>query len=117
MSKTLSAVISFFIVVVTFISCKKEGHSPMLFGFYTEASPVDGRSKLEFTFGNKVTLFRDLTANNSSSSDTYYYKLSPGKIKLIPAWIDNDPGLSFDFIQTNSDSFKIGNLYPNIPEA
>jgi hypothetical protein len=95
---------------IALASCKKEAGSSFN-GRYREASPVPGRSQLEFISNNRVVKME----TGSIYKDTFDYSFSADKILLKAVWA-NYPTQQFDFKKLDELSFQIENLYPAIPE-
>lgn len=104
------AVLFFFI----FSSCKKDKTPSDFHGLYIEASPIAGRSQLNF-INSKLVI---KTEPGSSYKDTFYYSFTADTTKIIltPSWTNEYSGQIFDFEKIDESSFKIENLYPSIPE-
>lgn len=111
MKQTLVITVLFFLI---FSSCKKDMTTSTLHGLYIEASPIAGRSQLNFINGKMVIK----TETGSSYKDTFYYSFSADttKITLTPAWTNEYSGHPIDFEKIDENSFRIENLYPSIPE-
>lgn len=105
--KYLTLTISFFLL----LSCNKTNTSTL--GLYTENSPVQGRSQLNFISNNLVVH----TETASSYSDTFLYTISSDKISLSPKWVSNATAQQLDFKRIDNNTFQIENLYLSIPEA
>jgi hypothetical protein len=101
-----------FILSTLLISCKKDAQN-LLYGTYTENSPVAGRSQLNFINDNTVIK----TETGSNYSDTFNYIISQGKISLALEGAISFPPQKFDFQIIDDNTFKIENLYADIPEA
>ncbi|MDQ6755550.1 MAG: hypothetical protein M3004_01315 [Bacteroidota bacterium] len=101
------------ILLLCFISCKKNSQSTELNGIYTEKYPISRRSQLEFATGNILIK----TEIGSSFKDSFKYKINGEIITLTPTWTTQYSGTDFTFKISNSDSFQISNLYPSIPSA
>jgi len=110
MKQTLVIIALFFLI---FSSCKKEKTS-VFHGLYIEASPIAGRSQLNFINSNLVIK----TETGSSTKDSFYYSFTAdtSKIILTPAWTNDYSEQPFDFEKIDENSFRIQNLYPSIPE-
>jgi hypothetical protein len=112
MKHTLVITALFFLI---FSSCKKDMAPSTLHGLYIEASPIAGRSQLNF-INSKIVI---KTETGSSYIDTFYYSFTPDTTKIIltPAWTNEYSGQPLDFEKIDKNSFKIENLYPSIPES
>jgi hypothetical protein len=111
MKQTLVIAALFFFI---FSSCKKDKAISAFHGLYIEASPIAGRSQLNFINSKMVIK----TETGSSYKDSFYYSFitDTTKIILTPAWTNEYSGQPFDFERIDENSFKIENLYPSIPE-
>ena len=85
----------------------------MFNGLYTEISPVQGRSQLNFLKGNMVVK----SEPGHLTADTFHYSLLPGKIVLTPAWTTQFSAQEFNFEKIDEHTISIQSLYPGIPEA
>jgi len=103
------------LLFLIFSSCKKDKTISAFHGLYIEASPIPGRSQLNF-INNKIVI---KTETGSSYKDTFYYSFSADttKITLTPAWTNDYSAHPIDFEKIDKNSFKIENLYPSIPES
>jgi hypothetical protein len=107
-----------FVIIALFLifSCKKDRTSSAFpHGLFAEASPVAGRSQLNF-INSKIVI---KTETGSKYKDTFYYSFTADSSKMIltPAWTNQYPGQPFDFEKIDENSFSIENLYPGIPES
>jgi hypothetical protein len=102
-----------FILIGICASCDNEGNDDTLTlsGIYTETSPVNERSQLNFVEGNIVVK----TESGSSVEDEFIYELIGNTIKLTPTW-NNLTETKFEIQIINNSKFEIENLYPSIPE-
>lgn len=82
-----------------------------LSGTFTEVSPIEGRTQLTFLPGKRVIK----TEVEDNNSDTFYYEIVGGKIKLTPVW-DTSYSSELDFEIINESELEIENLYVSIPE-
>ncbi len=112
MKQTLVITALFFLI---FSSCKKDKTISAFHGLYIEASPIAGRSQLNFINSKMVIK----TETGSSTKDSFYYSFTAdtSKIILTPAWTNEYSGQPFDFEKIDENSFRIQNLYISIPEA
>lgn len=94
-------------------SCKKDTINSKFFGLYTEASPVAGRSQLNFISSNLVVK----SEPGSNYKDTFNYSFSSGKITLTPTWTNQYSPRQLDFKKIDETSFRIEDLYPRFPES
>ena len=99
--------------LITFTSCKKDSSKISVSGIYTEASPVNGRSQLNFISTNLVIK----TEPGGSSRDTFKYSFTSNQILLTPNGTTQYPVQQFDFEKIDETTIKIQNLYPGIPEG
>jgi hypothetical protein len=102
------------VLTLSLIACTKDKNKTLatLSGIYTETSPVNGRSQLNFISSNQVIK----KETGSSTEDVFNYVIIDNKIKMTPTW---DASYTAELgIKIISDSkFKIENLYPSIPES
>ncbi len=98
-------------ILIGIISCDNDDNntSENLSGIYTEISPANGRSQLNFINGNTVIK----TEPGSSFEDEFTYELIGNIIKLTPNW-GNSTTTEFEFEIINDSKFEIENLYPSI---
>lgn len=106
--------IGLFILIGFYSSCNNDddnNNTQILSGIYTETSPVNGRSQLNFVSGNKVIK----SEPENSTEDEFTYELLNNVIKLTPTF-DNATTTEFEIDIVNKSKFEIENLYPSIPE-
>lgn len=100
-------------IFIILSSCNKnEDKSILPNGLFTEKSPIENRSQIEFINGNLMIK----SEVGSSFRDTFNYEIFNSKIKLTPAWT-NASSSEFTFKMINISRFEIENLYPSIPES
>lgn len=100
-----------FILLFGIVSCNTndDSDSSILFGTYSEASPVNGRSQLEFISNYKVIK----TESGTNVEDVYTYELQGNTIKLTPT-LDNSSTTEFEIEILHTSKFKIQNLFPSV---
>lgn len=105
--------IGLFILIGICPSCNSDdnNNTQNLSGIYTETSPANGRSQLNFVGGNTVIK----SEPGNSTEDEFTYELLDDIIKLTPT-SDNATTTEFEIEIISNSKFKIENLYPSIPE-
>ncbi|MDR3236645.1 MAG: hypothetical protein LBT48_08005 [Prevotellaceae bacterium] len=114
--KTIKLISILFFVAV-FCSCKlanlqdevKEVAFTNPLGFYTEISPVESRTGMNFIDERKVLII------TSGGADEFEYEIIDNNIKLIAIW-DKSLVTTLSFRVIDNSKFEIENLYPSIPE-
>ena len=82
-----------------------------LLGRWVELSPVEGRTELFFRSNSLVT-----RTTSDGSTEVYNYKIEDQSILLsLAGELEGSSELFFE--QVDEDTFRIGDLYPRIPEA
>lgn len=99
--------------LLPFASCKKDSSKIFVSGIYTENSPVNGRSQLNFITTKLVIK----SEPGSSSRDTFKYSLTANQILLTLNSTTQYPEQQFDFEKIDENTIRIQNLYPSIPEG
>jgi hypothetical protein len=100
------------LIVSGLSSCNKDDPTITLSGRFNEISPISGRSQLQFTKHN--ILVKSETAG--TYRDSFKYEIINNKIRLTPAWIEDGETFELEFWILDNSTFKIQNLYPDIPE-
>lgn len=107
-------IIGLLILIGIYSSCNNDddnNNTQTLSGIYTETSPLNGRSQLNFVGGNTVIK----TEQGNSAEDEFTYELQNNIIKLTPTF-GNPTTTEFEIEIMDNSKFKIENLYPSIPE-
>ena len=82
-----------------------------LLGRWVEVSPVEDRTELFFRTGNRVA-----RTTADGSTEIYNYEISNNNIVLsLTGELEGSSELFFE--QVDENTFRIGDLYPHIPEA
>jgi len=101
----------FFIIGLT--SCNKENDNLLnLTGTFTEISPVNERTQIEFLTENTVIINK---SPQTGVGDKFTFIITNNSIKLTST-SDNSSSVELEFEIINDSKFKIENLYPSIPE-
>ena len=92
-------------------SCNNDddNNTQTLSGIYSETSPVNGRSQLNFINGNTVIK----SEPDNSNEDEFTYEIIGNVIKLTPTW-DNTTTQEFEIEIMSNSKFEIENLYPSV---
>jgi len=92
-------------------SCNNDddNNTQVLNGIYSETSPVNGRSQLNFVNGNTVIK----SEPDYSTGNEFTYEIIGNVIKLTPTW-DNVTSQEFEIEIMNNSKFEIENLYPSV---
>lgn len=111
MEKTITVKVFLLMIVVSLISCGSDDLvEASLPGEWVEASPVADRTILIFTLKNRVSRI-----DGEGNQEEYIYSLDGDTITLSLA--DGQEGSTeLYFNKIEPGRFKIGNLYPSIPE-
>lgn len=112
MKKSIFSVAFFLLLGLIMVSCSTDvDDEQTLLGIWVEISPVPQRTELFFHAGNRVT-----RTSVDGSSETYNYQINDNRIVLsLTGDLEGTSDLFFE--QVDRDMFRIGNLYPYIPEA
>jgi hypothetical protein len=92
-------------------SCQENIASLHPQGSYVESDPVNGRSQLNFIDDHLVIKGKA----GSTIEDTFNYQIKDGMILLT--LLRSQLSTPFEFTAIDNNTFRIGNLYPSIPEA
>lgn len=79
-------------------------------GEWIELSPVANRTTLIFSSENKVTRI-----DSEGNQENYFYRIEGGSIFLSTSE-GQEGGTALYFDKVDPMRFRIGNLYPSIPE-
>jgi len=111
MKKVIVLVI--FILLMGLNSCSKDNNPYSLSGTYTETSPVNERTQIEFKSANRMIINK---SPQMGTGDEFIYEINGNSIKLTPTW-NTSSSTEFEIEIIGNCKFKIENLYPHIPEA
>ena len=105
----MKKLIYLFVLISGIISCSSDDESKnhTLNGIYTETSPINGRSQLNFVDKNTVIQ----SESGSSTENEFIYELNGNIIKLTPTW-NNQMTTELEIEIMNNSKFKVENLYP-----
>ena len=104
-------IITLLFLIGIYSSCNNDddNNTQTFSGIYSETSPINGRSLLNFTNGNTVIK----SEPDNSTEDEFTYEIIGNVIKLTPTW-DNSSTQEFEIEIMNNSKFKIENLYPSV---
>ncbi len=92
------------------LSCTKDRDDEnSLLGAWIETAPVENRTELYFSEGNRLH-----RVTREGNEDVYTYSLKDRAIIIRSTVVDSESEIFFE--QMDSNTIKIGNLYPSIPE-
>lgn len=100
----------FLLLPLLLLSCAKDRDDEnSLLGAWIETAPVENRTELYFFEGNRLH-----RVTSEGNEDVYTYSLKEKAIIIRSAAVEGESELFFE--QMDANTFKIGNLYPSIPE-